>query len=149
MDDVPSTTIDRRFGSGELAEASFGPDPESAGEVRRFVEISCARWDVARNVVDVAVLLSSELAANVIQHVRTPFVVRIARTASTLEVAAVDGSVDLPTRFPPSVERVGGRGIYLLDQLATRWGFERTPIGKTMWFSLMLIPQPAEPDPHL
>jgi len=32
----------------------------------------------------------------------------------------------------------GGRGLYLVEQLATRWGSRPTPEGKAVWFELPL-----------
>ena len=32
----------------------------------------------------------------------------------------------------------GGRGLYLVEQLATRWGSRPTPEGKAVWFEIPL-----------
>lgn len=135
--------IVRGWRDGGTAEASFSPEPKSAADVRQFVAKHCNNWSIGEQPTELATLLCDELASNVIQHVQTPFLVRLGRTASSLDAAVLDGSTDLPVRLAPSMDRMGGRGIYLLDQLASSWGFERTPYGKALWFSLLLIPEPT------
>jgi hypothetical protein len=44
-----------------------------------------------------------------------------------------------PRLFPP-VEQENGRGLALLDAIATRWGMQARSQGKTVWFELDLSP---------
>ena len=37
----------------------------------------------------------------------------------------------------------GGRGLYLVDQLATRWGSRPTPDGKAVWFEMPIRRDPV------
>ena len=40
----------------------------------------------------------------------------------------------------------GGRGLYLVDQLATRWGSRPTKDGKAVWFEMPVSPGRDWPD---
>ncbi|MER5621951.1 ATP-binding protein [Streptosporangium sp. NPDC002544] len=35
-----------------------------------------------------------------------------------------------------SLDATGGRGLLLVNDLATRWGFHRDPTGTVIWFEL-------------
>ena len=55
---------------------------------------------------------------------------------TTIRVAVYDTDPRLPAHRVPDQERPGGRGLHLLDQLASRWGAEPTDGGKVVWFEL-------------
>jgi hypothetical protein len=43
-----------------------------------------------------------------------------------------------PRRGSPGENDEGGRGLYLVDQLASRWGSRPTTDGKAVWFEIPL-----------
>jgi anti-sigma regulatory factor (Ser/Thr protein kinase) len=87
-----------------------------------------------------AQLLVSELVTNAVLHGEGPIGLRISRDKGMLRVEISDAGVhtarlvQLPA-FPPAE---AGRGLFLLDALATAWG--TIPAGrhgpKTTWFEL-------------
>lgn len=102
--------------------------------VRRYLGAPCA--DVQ--------LCVSELVTNVIRHVGdgTLIRVRVARADGgglRVEVDDPDGSV-LPARLAVTddAEAEEGRGLLLIEALASRWGVEQrgSEAGKTMWCEL-------------
>ena len=95
------------------------------------------RWTVAP-VADTAELLVTELVANVVRHVGEPMTVRMTREAETIRFEVDDTSSRLPESREPDLAREGGRGLYLVATLASRWGTDvhRADPGKTVWFEL-------------
>jgi anti-sigma regulatory factor (Ser/Thr protein kinase) len=90
---------------------------------------------------DDAQLLVSELVTNALLHGPRDGQVRlhILLEAERVRVEVHDqGAGFSPVRPPrrPLPRRPHGRGLYLLDQLAERWGNARTTEGHCVWFEL-------------
>ncbi len=64
------------------------------------------------------------------------FAVRLRRGASSVWVEVFDPDLRLPRIRTAADTDEGGRGLYLVEQLATRWGSRPTPEGKAVWFEL-------------
>ena len=90
---------------------------------------------------DVAVLLTSELVTNAVVHARSriELVVRCEQHAphDVLRVEVVDQSFREPFRLHTQNEATAGRGLAILDRLATRWGVQTLDTGKSVWFELI------------
>ena len=83
---------------------------------------------------DVVVLSMTELVTNSIKHASGPVEVRLDGDSDNLVLIVSDGSQQLPRRPYTSVETETGRGIQILESLATRWGVQSEPRGgKTVW----------------
>ena len=113
------------------------PEPRSAGDARHFVA------DTVRDVLpdaltEVAVLLTSELVTNVIVHARTPMRLSVDVEPAALRVAIADDVPRTPVqrKVDGGSPRLTGRGMHLVESLATHWGVEPSPHGKTVWFEL-------------
>ncbi|WP_420802369.1 ATP-binding protein [Streptomyces taklimakanensis] len=96
-------------------------------------------------------LLVGELTANAVRHGRVPgrdFRLRLTyeAPAGTVRVEVSDASSDRPPiePFDPSCDDESGRGLYLVDVLADRWGVApREPagsVGKTVWAEATVAP---------
>ncbi|TDD83129.1 ATP-binding SpoIIE family protein phosphatase [Actinomadura rubrisoli] len=68
------------------------------------------------------------------------FRLRLRRGADAIWVEVFDSDMRLPRIRSAGETDEGGRGLYLVDQLATRWGARPTPDGKAVWFELPLTP---------
>jgi hypothetical protein len=64
------------------------------------------------------------------------FVLRLRRGASSVWVEVFDPDLRLPRIRTAGETDEGGRGLYLVEQLATRWGSRPTPEGKAVWFEM-------------
>ena len=64
------------------------------------------------------------------------FVLRLRRGASAVWVEVFDPDLRLPRLRSAGETDEGGRGLYLVDQIATRWGSRPTRDGKSVWFEL-------------
>ncbi|WP_035842739.1 SpoIIE family protein phosphatase [Kitasatospora azatica] len=110
-----------------------GPIP---GLARRFTRTTIASWGL-NPLADFAELLVSELVTNALVHGGEPIRLRLFRDrALTLEVA--DTGRQTPRLRPAGSEDEGGRGMYLINELAHRWGSRPTKEGKVVWAELEL-----------
>ena len=106
----------------------------SGGAAREAVTQACQ--GLARDVVDIAQVLTLELVTNAINHGDGLIYVEVSRSAGRLRVSVDDESPDLP-RYPrPGVLGANGRGLMLVEYLASRWGVSTTDRGKRVWFEL-------------
>ena len=88
-------------------------------------------------------LLLSEIVTNAVRHGDagdgTPVGVRIEASDGHASVCVCDqgrGFEPLDRPVPSFSRRPGGFGLFLLDQLSTRWGVERDAKGTRVWFVL-------------
>jgi serine phosphatase RsbU (regulator of sigma subunit) len=71
-------------------------------------------------------------------HRPREFVLRLRRGAEAIWVEVFDPDLRLPRLRTARATDEGGRGLYLVEQLATRWGSRPTPEGKAVWFEIPL-----------
>ncbi len=64
------------------------------------------------------------------------FALRLRRGASAVWVEVFDPDLRLPRIRTAADTDEGGRGLYLVEQLATRWGSRPTTDGKAVWFEM-------------
>jgi hypothetical protein len=64
------------------------------------------------------------------------FALRLRRGANCVWVEVFDPDLRLPRIRTAAETDEGGRGLYLVEQLATRWGSRPTPEGKAVWFEM-------------
>ncbi len=83
-----------------------------------------------------ALLACSELVNNVLMHAGATggrlAVWWIPQQLLRLEVSDADESLPALSATP-SVTQLHGRGLHVVDTIASRWGMHRTPGGKTIW----------------
>ena len=109
---------------------NFLPEPASCRAVRRFVRGVLSEAGIEAEVPE---LLVSELATNVIRYGQTPFTVRVS-VGTVVRVEVQDGNAVVPTVHAESGDAEAGRGLFLVDTLADRWGVDERPGGKVVWF---------------
>ncbi len=104
--------------------------------VRGFLRSTLETWKLD-GFGDITELLASELVSNAVVHVGHPMTVRISRRPDSIRVEVQDESQQLPSLETPDPTSEHGRGVLLIDVLATDWGAEVHPEdGKTVWFEL-------------
>jgi hypothetical protein len=117
------------------------PDANAPAESRRFVQTVCAEWGI-RRLANLTELISSELVTNAVMHARTPMNVTLRLLDDRLSVDVRDS--DPRPMFRPSPDAPGapgdehGRGLLLLDAMATAWGSSPTGNGKVVWANIKL-----------
>ena len=73
------------------------------------------------------------------------FTLRLRRGATAVWVEVFDTDMRLPRIRSAGETDEGGRGLYLVDQLATRWGSRPTKDGKAVWFEVAIGPSADTP----
>jgi serine phosphatase RsbU (regulator of sigma subunit)/anti-sigma regulatory factor (Ser/Thr protein kinase) len=114
-------------------------DRPDAGRVgRQFVTDQIRAAGASDELASDGALIAAELLANALQHGLPPVTVCVSADPSGVRVDVQDGSPRLPMRLSPSTTNMTGRGLALVDALASRWGVERLPDGgKTVWCELL------------
>jgi anti-sigma regulatory factor (Ser/Thr protein kinase) len=121
---------------------TFEPNAESPRLARRFV--GDALDDLgARGAADSAVLLVSELVTNAVLHARTEVEVIVAPADESVRVSVVDRSPAMPAQRSFSATAGSGRGLHLVESVASRWGVASRDQGKEVWFEIDLDAEPA------
>jgi serine phosphatase RsbU (regulator of sigma subunit)/anti-sigma regulatory factor (Ser/Thr protein kinase) len=110
------------------------PQAQTAGRARRLVRQALHRWDLD-DQVDAAELLVSEIVTNAVRYAERPVTLRLLRT-DVLRCEVGDDAPLLPRMRHAAPEEEGGRGLYLVNRMAQRWGATRLGAGKVVWFEL-------------
>jgi len=71
------------------------------------------------------------------------FELRIRKGDTSVWVEVFDNDLRLPRIRMAGENDEGGRGLYLVDQLAERWGSRPTDAGKAVWFEIPIRAQMA------
>ncbi|MDF3146035.1 MULTISPECIES: SpoIIE family protein phosphatase [unclassified Streptomyces] len=143
--------VDNRTRSSVItarAAASFDPVGRSVASARSFVRDTLQGWGFA-DIVDDAVVLTSELVTNAVVHAGTSADVLCLRSDDGVRIEVADRypEREIPLQGSPvnmgSPDREGGRGLQLCAALAACWGVEYTPTHKQVWFQLDLPERPV------
>lgn len=113
---------------------SFRHERAAVGEARRFV--SALLEERYHAVVDAVVLLTSEVVSNAVVHGGSGPTVAVHLSPDRVRVEVSDASPALPVRKHYGLEATTGRGLMLLETMATAWGAEPLERGKRVWFDL-------------
>jgi PAS domain S-box-containing protein len=121
----------RALGDANVASRHLSPDPAVVADARRWAARQLDRWDL-QEAVPATELIISELVTNAIRYAAPPIQLRLIHNSSLIcEVS--DGSSTAPHPRRARALDEGGRGLFLVGQLTTRWGTRHTPTGKTIW----------------
>ncbi|MYT74254.1 MULTISPECIES: SpoIIE family protein phosphatase [unclassified Streptomyces] len=130
------------------AAATFEPVGRSVATARSFVRDTLQGWGYA-DIIDDAVVLTSELVTNAVVHAGTSADVLCLRSDDHVRIEVSDR---YPEREIPlqssainmgSPDREGGRGLQLCAALAGRWGVDYSATHKQVWFQLDLPERPV------
>ncbi|MCG6494387.1 ATP-binding protein [Kitasatospora sp. A2-31] len=109
-----------------------------------FVRATLALWWTGADSTagDDALLVAAELLSNAAHHAGGPLVLdlRLDRNRQTLRIAVTDAVPDPPRMRNPEAGQPHGRGLRIVDRLATAWGTTPAGAGKTVWAELRLPP---------
>jgi anti-sigma regulatory factor (Ser/Thr protein kinase) len=114
----------------------FPAVPASAAAARRFVGAALCRWEVAPDVAELARLLTSELITNACRHAGSRARVSVVQQPETVRVEVYDSGGGRVRVRHPQPEQQGGRGLHIVDTLASRWGSRASEGGTLVWFEL-------------
>ncbi|MGW7671286.1 PAS domain S-box protein, partial [Streptomyces sp. NPDC054775] len=130
------------------AAATFEPVGRAVATARSFVRDTLQGWGFA-DIVDDAVVLTSELVTNAVVHAGTAADVLCLRSDDGVRIEVADRYPEREVPLQSAAvnmghpDREGGRGLQLCAALAGRWGVEYTPTHKQVWFQLDLPERPV------
>ncbi|MFE2495957.1 SpoIIE family protein phosphatase [Streptomyces scopuliridis] len=110
------------------------PEDAAPGRARRLARRALARWDL-EELSDSVELLISEVVTNAVRYAERPVTLRLLRT-DVLRCEVGDDSPQLPRQRRARDTDEGGRGLFLVNRLARRWGATRLSTGKVVWFEI-------------
>jgi anti-sigma regulatory factor (Ser/Thr protein kinase) len=110
----------------------YPPDVASAHRAQEFVAqfLGGAPFDT-----EVARVITCELVTNAVVHGHSDVTITVSTTFDRrvrLEVRDGSSECDLHAECPPP-EATSGRGLFFVETLASSWGVEPQPDGKTVW----------------
>ncbi|MFD4031657.1 SpoIIE family protein phosphatase [Streptomyces sp. NPDC058637] len=110
------------------------PEDAAPGRARRLARRALSRWGLD-DLADEVELLVSEVVTNAVRYAERPVTLRLLRT-DILRCEVGDDSPQLPRQRRARETDEGGRGLFLVNRLARRWGATRLSTGKVVWFEM-------------
>jgi len=119
-------------GVGPGRRRKFDRQLESVQAVRSFVRELA---NEAGADAEAAALLASELAANAVLHANSDFEVRVIEDGDAFRVEIVNDAPEMVVALQEPSDG-SGRGLHIVDALASRWGADAMDREKVVWFEL-------------
>ncbi|QLH25829.1 SpoIIE family protein phosphatase [Streptomyces sp. Rer75] len=121
----------RRLAPENVAQWEVPADPAAVAPLRAACAQRIRDWGLD-DAAFAAELVISELVTNALRYGAPPVRIRLLRGRSLIcEVS--DGSSTSPHLRRADLTDEGGRGLFLVSQLARRWGTRYTAHGKVIW----------------
>ncbi len=117
----------------EIALPALISSPRRA---RRFVRETLEPRAVPTEVIDSAELVATELVTNSVMHARSEVIMTVDCSSHLVRLRVDDHSSVRPVVRNAAPDSVTGRGLFIVEQLASRWGVELHRDGKTVWVEL-------------
>jgi anti-sigma regulatory factor (Ser/Thr protein kinase) len=116
------------------ASFTLAPVSRSSASAREALRDVLGSWADEEIRADAALLLT-ELVANGVRHARSTMQIQLTVEHDVLRAEVRDSSALNP--IPRDPDEHGGRGVLILNALASSWGVLGHPdAGKTVWFEL-------------
>lgn len=113
------------------------PEPSAAAVARQLVTATCEASGISPEVCATAALLVSELVTNAVLHAGTKVRLEVHPAGSRVRVNVSDEDAQGPVQVKPrNPTALHGRGLQLVETLASDWGVSRSNATKTVWFEL-------------
>lgn len=117
----------------------FDAELRSAGSSRKFVAETLTDWSCAE-LVDSATLLVSELVTNAVIHAHSEVELVVHLQPDLVRIEVIDGADEAVRRRDATSEAQSGRGMALIEALASSWGIDTLLAGKSVWFEIPRAP---------
>jgi len=112
-------------------------EPGSAARARTHLRSTAA--SLPRDLLEIALLLTSELVTNAVKYGGDHIVLSVDDGAELFRVEVHDDGPLAPRLGAAESHALGGRGLLLVESLAHEWGTTRSrgqDTGKGVWFTL-------------
>lgn len=133
LPDDPGTQV-ADLVTDQLTEV-FVPTGAAVTAARRFVSATLEQWGLDQVAPD-ALLVVSEMATNAVLHAESPFRVFIHHSSGVLHLSVRDAQRGWFEQGSPTAAEVNGRGVSIVEAVATRWGCDAVADGKVVWAEL-------------
>ncbi|MET7733887.1 SpoIIE family protein phosphatase [Streptomyces sp. NPDC005402] len=121
---------------GDTATWRLPARGDAAARARTLVSELLGRWGLREDTRDSVLLVVDELVANAVRFADGPITVRLIRTGHGLLCEVGDTGNGRPRLGHGGLLDDGGRGLYVVHGLTTRWGVRWTDTGKVVWASV-------------
>ena len=125
------------------------PAEPSAVPVVRAWAVRTARTWGDEECADAVALVISELVTNALLHGSPAVRVSLRHAGRVLFVEVFDGGHVPPARRVAGEDEENGRGLLLVDAMASRWGYRTTDDGKAVWVEIPVGPAPPRERPEM
>ncbi len=110
---------------------------------REVAAHACAQWGLSY-ASTAAQILCSELVTNAVRHAGTIIDLTVSLRDGALRVSVRDGYTRPPRMRTPEATDDSGRGLLIVDTVASSWGTVPVPGGKLVWAALSLVRSPHQ-----
>jgi anti-sigma regulatory factor (Ser/Thr protein kinase) len=114
----------------------LAPDLSEVKTARTFVTRHCRALGFDSDTCDTAVLLTSETVTNAFIHGRSETRIRVHPHPGRIVIEVADDNSRHPQRAGRDDDALDGRGLAIVELLASRWGVRDDAYGKTVWFEV-------------
>jgi len=116
---------------------AIAPTPDRVPYVRQQVLRVLRLWKLQELAFTVELAIN-ELVTNAVRHARTPFTVTLAWDGQQLRGEVIDANPGRPLlQLDPGMDQLGGRGLFMVEQLVAHWGWRRHGQGKVVYFQVL------------
>jgi anti-sigma regulatory factor (Ser/Thr protein kinase) len=121
------------------AECTLPLSVTAPAQARRWIA-DILDWENLAALVPTAELLTSEIVTNAYAHAHSGCTVRVEDGEGRVRITVTDAGKHVPIALAdPSLLPRGGRGLRIVDDLATRWGTHTVTKGNAVWFELSTL----------
>lgn len=135
----------RALPEDRIARWSVPSEPSAVSAVRAAAERQLEQWGLDELAFTTELILS-ELITNAIRHAAGPITVRLLLDRSLICEVTDTSSTSPHLRYAATTDE-GGRGLFLVAQLAEHWGTRYTSAGKIIWSEQRIPTKHVAPNP--
>jgi serine phosphatase RsbU (regulator of sigma subunit)/PAS domain-containing protein/anti-sigma regulatory factor (Ser/Thr protein kinase) len=135
----------RGLPSDQIADWDVPLDPAAVAGMRETVSQKLDEWGLSELGFSTELILS-ELITNAMRYGSEPIHVRLIRDRTLICEVSDSSSTSPHLRYAATMDE-GGRGLFLVSQMAERWGTRYTPQGKVIWAEQALPRISGQPGP--
>ncbi|MFE8949872.1 SpoIIE family protein phosphatase [Streptomyces sp. NPDC007856] len=127
------------FPADQVAAWHLDPHPKAVATARTHTQHQLSHWGVDEETAYTTEMIVSELVTNAIRYGTPPVQLRLIKDR-TLTCEVHDCNAVAPRLRHAKTIDEGGRGLFIIAQLAQNWGVRYSLDGKTVWAEQTLPP---------
>lgn len=116
----------------QVSEWTLPADPSVVATARRLVDQQLTAWGLGEATFTTGLVIS-ELVTNAIRYGEGPIRLRLIHDGDRLLSEVTDSNSTSPHLRQARDTDEGGRGLYIVMQLSSRWGVRHSRADKTIW----------------